>query len=545
ILTPKLQRKAATLLVDYINHLHRWKMNYAAYDWLILTRSTNDYKYINNVLNTTELRFDQNIVLQKTWDNDSSDVGITVKGTHILQYFKARVNSTLYAAYLGKWNKNISMAAVKVPYPVEVRNVLGEKINVGRSNSSHDDNYVLDENFSTAHELWDDILHFITKRMNTTPSTQYYSKLGSRTYEGVWSGLLGALSDNSIDIAFEPVTEQTLTERRDLDFVFPIAKTMCNIYIRNQETSAVRDIFLAPFSSRLLVCVIAVIIVTSLAVVVISRLTIQLARNKRRKMEYTEAMVWSMGIICQQGGSWTPRSPSASILLIVCLFFAVITYNAYAAFITSVLSVRVATVATVADVLRSNEMKIGYIRNGPDQIYLMSTKDIQLNEFYIRGYSEAENLVTSAEEGLSRAASQDYAFFAGQLVARTTLRSLSQARGRCALRELPVPSTRTDLSFPLPHCSAYAKPILLSLLQLRSSGVLSRLAAALVPAMPQCSPLSGFASARAADVRTAYLVIIAGFIISIAIGVGEYAWKNRKNCRATLHIYFKRMLNMF
>ncbi|VVC89935.1 unnamed protein product [Leptidea sinapis] len=340
ILTPKLQRKAVTLLVDYINHL------------------------------------------QKTWDNDSSVVGITVKGTHILQYFKARVNSTLYAAYLGKWNKNISMAAVKVPYPVEVRNVLGEIINVGRSNSSHDDNYVLDENFSTAHELWDDILHFITKRMNTT--------------------------------------------------------------------------------SRLLVCVIAVIIVTSLAVVVISRLTIQLARNKRRKMEYTEAMVWSMGIICQQGGSWTPRSPSASILLIVCLFFAVITYNAYAAFITSVLSVRVATVATVADVLRSNEMKIGYIRNGPDQIYLMSTKDVQLNEFYIRGYSEAENLVTSAEEGLSRAASQDYAFFAGQLVARTTLRSLSQARGRCALRELPVPSTRSDLSFPLPHCSAYAKPILLS-----------------------------------------------------------------------------------
>lgn len=94
-------------------------------------------------------------------------------------------------------------------------------------------------------------------------------------------------------------------------------------------------------------------------------------------------------------------------------------------------------------------------------IVLQSTKDAQLNAFYIRGYSDAENLVTSVEEGLSRAARQDYAFFAGQRAARTKLRSLSQARGRCSLRELPVPSTKAHLAFPLPHQSPYAKPTLL------------------------------------------------------------------------------------
>lgn len=56
--------------------------------------------------------------------------------------------------------------------------------------------------------------------------------------------------------------------------------------------------------------------------------------------------------------------------------------------------------------------------------FFQSTKDVQLNAFYIRGYSEAENLVSSAEEGLVRAARQDYAFFAGQRVARSTLRFL-------------------------------------------------------------------------------------------------------------------------
>lgn len=53
---------------------------------------------------------------------------------------------------------------------------------------------------------------------------------------------------------------------------------------------------------------------------------------------------------------------------------------------------------------------------------IQSTKDAQLNAFYIRGYSDAENLVSSAEEGLARAARQDYAFFAGQRAARSTLR---------------------------------------------------------------------------------------------------------------------------
>lgn len=51
-----------------------------------------------------------------------------------------------------------------------------------------------------------------------------------------------------------------------------------------------------------------------------------------------------------------------------------------------------------------------------------STKDAVLNTFYIRGYSDAENLVSSAEEGLARAAAQDYAFFAGQRAARSSER---------------------------------------------------------------------------------------------------------------------------
>lgn len=74
---------------------------------------------------------------------------------------------------------------------------------------------------------------------------------------------------------------------------------------------------------------------------------------------------------------------------------------------------------------RSHHKYVGIIDNIN---YLQSTKDVQLNAFYIRGYTDAENLVSSDEEGLMRAARQDYAFFAGQRSARSTLRFVTNLK---------------------------------------------------------------------------------------------------------------------
>lgn len=74
----------------------------------------------------------------------------------------------------------------------------------------------------------------------------------------------------------------------------------CNIYIRQQETSTVHDIFLAPFSVRLVACVVAVVLIAAMAIVGISRMTSTASFNNRR-MGYPEALIWSTGILCQQG----------------------------------------------------------------------------------------------------------------------------------------------------------------------------------------------------------------------------------------------------
>ncbi|XP_047530426.1 probable glutamate receptor [Vanessa atalanta] len=519
---------------DYCFCITEFEMNEAPFDWLIMAKSIKGLKALSESLNAINVRFDQNIVVA------FPDHGWRKKGNldiYVIQVFKMRLNSTLLVAFLGEWNQKQSMRSVNAPYPVEARNLMGEIFIVGRCNSSKDGSTVSDEEASSTPELLDNVLDFLTQRLNATSLSRYYVKLGYRSYEGAWTGLLGALMEHSVDIALEPVTAVT-SRQSDMDFIFPITRTMCNIYIRHQETSAVRDIFLAPFSPQLIACAVCVALVASITMMIISKTCLT-----ARYMSFTDAIIWSMGILCQQGSSWRPSNAAASVVLIVSLLFALVIYNAYAAFITSVLSVRVATVASLADVLQSSNIKIGYVRNGADQMYLMSTKDVQLNAFYIRGYSEAENLVSSTEEGLVRAAIQDYAFFSGQRAARTTIRSLSQARGRCALRELPVLSTRAQVAFPLPSGSPYARPVLISLLQLRSGGILARLEAALVPSMPQCEPSSGFASARAADVKTALFVILTGYVIAILIGIAEYLWENRKDIKRHLRRRWRQIFN--
>jgi len=69
------------------------------------------------------------------------------------------------------------------------------------------------------------------------------------------------------------------------------------------------------------------------------------------------------------GSSWSPQSPSGSLVLIFSLCFALVIYNAYAAYITSVLSVHVASIRGLGDLLQS-DFQFGYTLRGQDEAFL-------------------------------------------------------------------------------------------------------------------------------------------------------------------------------
>lgn len=60
------------------------------------------------------------------------------------------------------------MALMDIPYPVEARKFLGEKIVVGRCNCTADGLKIFDDEGPTALALIDDVLKFLTVRLNAT-----------------------------------------------------------------------------------------------------------------------------------------------------------------------------------------------------------------------------------------------------------------------------------------------------------------------------------------------------------------------------------------
>lgn len=141
-----------------------------------------------------------------------------------------------------------------------------------------------------------------------------------------------------------------------------------NIYIKHQQSTELRDIFLIPFGSKLILCV----IVTGMIFCIMTAITNKVAnRITERQNNDTlgEATVWCIAIFTMQGSTWTPTTYSGNIILIISLAFALVIFNSYSAFITSILSVEIASIRSVEDLLESN-YNIGYVKNSQDEIYL-------------------------------------------------------------------------------------------------------------------------------------------------------------------------------
>ena len=92
--------------------------------------------------------------------------------------------------------------------------------------------------------------------------------------------------------------------------IFSFSGLRRNIYFRRPETGAMRDIFLAPFSPRLLASVVATGGVIATAMVLVNASTaktnVREESNSNRKSSNTkwslgEAMVGSVSVLCMQG----------------------------------------------------------------------------------------------------------------------------------------------------------------------------------------------------------------------------------------------------
>ncbi|GLV31136.1 grik [Carabus blaptoides fortunei] len=452
----------------------------------------------------------------------------------LVQMYKIRRDddSSFVFTALGSWGMSMHFENVRTFIPVEGRqNLMGFPLVVGYKNwtaAIQSTSYqgrkseVYDTDVDDTKNL-QEIMKYIAKSLNATVQYKAYPSVGTEIQDGVWSDLLKAVVTEKVDFGLAKVTV-TYNKLNDMAFTHVIMKSSYNIYMHPPELSVSKDIYLTPFTFKLLLSVLGMAILLALIMFVDSLVANYKARQldeaQLEDVNMSYATLWIVGILTMQGSIWTPITSSGNMILISSLMFALIIYNSYAAFITSILSVTTSDITTLED-LFANDYRVGYIQNSHDEIYLQSLLQKQTNDLhiiYLRGYNSR---VHNIETGLLKAATSRYALFISTSAARHAIQVLNPYTCRCQIQEFVLRSTEEDVAFPLSKSSPYHKIINLGVMRLKESGILSKIHTQMLPNMPMCSTEQSFVSAQFGDILSAVGLFLAGVILALIISIIE------------------------
>lgn len=76
-----------------------------------------------------------------------------------------------------------------------------------------------------------------------------------------------------------------------------------SIYIEPEESDELRDIFLVPFSSRLIQCVVGICGILAIVMAIYKKIVkkFEMVEPKNKDTGLLDSFVWSVGILSQQG----------------------------------------------------------------------------------------------------------------------------------------------------------------------------------------------------------------------------------------------------
>ncbi|XP_068911621.1 probable glutamate receptor isoform X2 [Tenebrio molitor] len=447
----------------------------------------------------------------------------------LLQLYKIRKESNMSLAVhvLGSWNSLSRMENLSPFVVVEKRvNLHHFPLKFGKQNATEIDMVANTIEDDCCEEKFLQIANYFQHFFNANIEIVHFQKLGHRENDGKWTDLLGAIVNQEVDLGLASVIK-TQERYSDMAFTHKILTSMRNIYIKHQQSTELRDIFLIPFGSKLILCV----IVTGMIFCIMTAITNKVAnRITKRQNNDTlgEATVWCIAIFTMQGSTWTPTTYSGNIILIISLAFALVIFNSYSAFITSILSVEIASIRSVEDLLESN-YNIGYVKNSQDEIYLRSINDTQLQQIYLRGY--LHNTVVNVTHGLLKSHEGYYGFFASTIKARKELQIVNNYKCNSDIVEIPVEKTKNAIAFPLAKMSPYRKIFDLSIIKMYETGMYKYFHSLIISDLPKCEDRRIFRSAHLPDLSSAFGILIIGIQLSLIIAIAECLWKRKRKIR--------------
>ncbi|PSN36611.1 Ionotropic receptor 75d [Blattella germanica] len=362
------------------------------------------------------------------------------------------------------------------------------------------------------------VAEMLNFRMNLTMTDSWgYPVNGSKDY----AGIVGLMQRGEVEIGAAGLLVKE-TRMDYVDYAGEIVTFRGAFMFLKPSLSEVSIIYTLPFSNSVWATFVATVIILTVGLEFSQRLFKKVNPSEsNHRSEWSEAVVNSIGIICEQGAETAPEDVSSRIIFLALLLMSVFVLTSYSASIVSLLQTSSDAINTLSELMDSglhlSMRDIGFNTN-----YANDTTDPVIRRLY-RDYLFAQpyhKAFTTQEEGVEKIRTGLNAFH-GDAGAYKVMSDTFEEYDKCRLKEIKMYST-DKLAFPVKKGSQFREHITQKARWLREVGLVGREYKRWFSQRPKCDSNSqGFVSVKLLDFYPVLMVLVFGMAAAVAIFFGE------------------------
>ncbi|PSN55586.1 Ionotropic receptor [Blattella germanica] len=496
-------------VVALLTKASEWKMFSSLHYWLLVSENLNS-EDVSTLLNPLNIALNSHVTLAQLGKEPFS----------LQDMYRIRTTEDLTFTSSLKWNpgqvlrsrpprddyRGVSLTATVLIYNDTWENFLD--IAQRDQNTEAKFHYVL-----MAH-----VAEMLNFRMNRSITDIWgYPLNGSKCFNGI----IGTIQEDCGESDISATGLMWKTERLEVvDYFTDTFKYKGAFIFLKPSLSEVSIIYELPFSISVWVTFSVTMAALTIFLVYVQRTENHI--HSKRKNEVDESLNWSdavldtIGIVCQQGTGNTPKYLAARMIFIFLLLLSLFLVTSYSAIIVSLLQTTSSAINTLSDLMNS-PFKLSLCEMLINEVTDPTVEKVFKEKLYTQPYHEA---FMSEEEGMEKIRKGLYAFHA-LFAAHKIISDTFEEHEKCRVKQIPM-FLANHIGFPIRKGSPYAEHMRRSIQWMRETGILGREINRWYYQEPKCiSGGQNFVSVGIQEFYPTLVILSYGILLSIGVFVLE------------------------
>nr|QNH68025.1 ionotropic receptor 1 [Apriona germarii] len=466
--------------------------------------------------------------------------------------YKTRINSSINIEEMGFWTKNQGYSDYGFEKNTARRrgNLKGTKLNTCLVITNKDTlNHLTDKkdkHIDSITKVNYVLVEHLKDVVNATLNYTVQSTWGYKNERSSWSGMMGELVRNEVDIGGTPLFF-TIDRVDIIDYIAMTTPTRSKFIFRQPTLSYVTNIYTLPFDDYVWLSSIFLVVVVGFFLYITIKWEWKKAKYEKIDEEpypelrdsVADVAILSLGAVCQQGAAAIPFSVPGRITTIMLFISLMFLYTSYSACIVALLQSSSNSIQTLEDLLKSR-LQIGVDDTVFSRFYFTNETEPIRRALYLQKVAPPgkKNNFMSIEEGVRKLKEGLFAFHMETGPGYKIIAEVFREEEKCGLQEIQFLQV-TDPWLAIQKNSSYKELLKIGLRKIQETGLQSREVGLIYTKKPICTSRgSSFVSVGIVDSYPAALVLAWGLMAAVAVFAAEIYIYYRKNFLLNIKRHF-------